>query len=108
MPLPFRRGDTLDYPSKGYDSRFGTYLVEDAPRVDLKMPLKRAREVLTEILHEFCFTNEQSRIHAIARLLTPFARGADRMDYTNAVLVLFRKQAEGRQGLSGRGRLDRL
>ena len=75
VPLPFRRGDTLDYPSKGYDSRFGTYLVEDAPAIDLKTPLKRAHEVLTEILHEFCFTNKQSRIHAIARLLTPFARG---------------------------------
>jgi hypothetical protein len=38
------------------------------------MPLRKAIELIRRIHEEFCFANEQSRINAIARLLTPFAR----------------------------------
>jgi Bifunctional DNA primase/polymerase, N-terminal len=77
VPLPFRpRGSKrLIYPSKGYDPRFLTYLVDDAPEIDETFPVNRALEVIKWMHREFCFTNEQSRVHAIARLLTPFARG---------------------------------
>jgi hypothetical protein len=76
VPLPFRPHGSkrLIYPAKGYDDRFLTYLVEDAPQIDETFPLNKALEVSAWMHREFCFTNEQSRVHAIARLLTPFAR----------------------------------
>ena len=39
------------------------------------MPLQKALSVLDHIHSEFCFTSDLSRTHAIARLLTPYARG---------------------------------
>jgi DNA polymerase I-like protein with 3'-5' exonuclease and polymerase domains len=74
VPLPFRIGDQLAYPQKGFDRRFGTYLVPDSPELDLAMPIDEAWELIAKIFSGFCFTNEQSRTHAIARMLTPFAR----------------------------------
>ena len=76
VPLPFRPegSQRLVYPAKGYDPRFLTYLVEDAPEIDENFPLERALEVIKWVHREFCFTNEQSRVHAIARFITPFAR----------------------------------
>ena len=86
MPLPFRPRDSkrLIYPSKGYDPRFLTYLVDDAP-------LDRALEVIEWVHREFCFTNDQSRIHAIARFITPFARGILGWTYEGAAVALLRE-----------------
>jgi hypothetical protein len=74
VPLPFLVNGRLIYPAKGYDSRFGTYLVEDAPEIVEGMPLDEAVEMIRWLYREFCFTSEQSRVHAFARLITPFAR----------------------------------
>jgi DNA polymerase I-like protein with 3'-5' exonuclease and polymerase domains len=74
VPLPFRSGDELVYPSKGFDPRFGTYLVPDSPEIDHAMSITEAWELIAWMLSGFCFTSEQSRTHAVARLLTPFAR----------------------------------
>jgi hypothetical protein len=38
------------------------------------MPIAEAWSLIADLLSGFCFTNEQSRTHAIARMLTPFAR----------------------------------
>ena len=73
VSLPFRIGEELVYPAKGFDPRFGTYLVPDSPELDHAMSIKEAWSLIAEIFSGFCFTNEQSRTHAIARLLTPFA-----------------------------------
>jgi hypothetical protein len=74
IPLPLRTGNELVYPKKGFDPRFGTYLVPDSPELDHAMPIDEAWALIARILSGFCFTNEQSRTHAIARLMTPFAR----------------------------------
>jgi DNA polymerase-1 len=80
VPIPIRVGGKLAYPRPGYDARFGTFLVDGAPTIK-EMPLEKALRILQKIHAEFCFTNDgkeqsgQSRTHAIARLLTPFARG---------------------------------
>ena len=80
VPIPIRVGDKLAYPSPGYDKRFGTFLVDGAPAIK-EMALEKALKILQAIHAEFCFTNDgekqsqQSRTHAMARLLTPFARG---------------------------------
>jgi DNA polymerase I-like protein with 3'-5' exonuclease and polymerase domains len=74
VPLPFRSGAELIYPRKGFDPRFGTYLVPNSPDIDYAMPITEAWELVAQMLSGFCFTSEQSRTHAVARLLTPFAR----------------------------------
>jgi DNA excision repair protein ERCC-4 len=74
VPLPFLVDNRLVYPHKGFDLRFGTYLLPDAPELDLAMPITEAWKLIADILVGFCFTNEQSRTHAIARMLTPFGR----------------------------------
>jgi hypothetical protein len=76
IPLPIRIGNKLVYPTEGYDPRFGTYLVPDAPKLVHPLPtLREAKQIIDSTLSGFCFTSQQSRVHAIARTLTPFARG---------------------------------
>ena len=74
VPIPIRVNDKLVFPKQGYDPRFGTFLVDHAPALK-EMTLERALEVFHNLYFDFCFTNDQSRTHALARLLTPFARG---------------------------------
>jgi hypothetical protein len=75
-PLPIKVGDKLVTPAEGYDPRFGTYLMPSAPRLIHPLPtLKEAIEILESTLLGFCFTSNQSRVHALARLITPFGRG---------------------------------
>ena len=75
VPLPFRvpGGKRLVYPASGYDKRFGTYLVKGAPKIT-RMSLEEGKKLINRLHKDFPFTSEQSRHHAIARLLTPFAR----------------------------------
>jgi hypothetical protein len=73
VPLPFRVGDKLIYPKSGYDPQFGAYLLPGHPIIN-PVPFKTALEVLKRLHRDFCFTNEQSRTHAVAALLTPFSR----------------------------------
>jgi hypothetical protein len=76
IPVPIRVGNKLVYPAEGYDSRFATYLMPNAPRfIDPLPSLQEALKILDRTMLGFCFTNEHSRVHARARLLTPFARG---------------------------------
>jgi DNA polymerase I-like protein with 3'-5' exonuclease and polymerase domains len=74
VPLPFRVDDKLLYPKPGYDPQFGTYLLPDAPTIKT-VTLEYALEVLERLHSDFCFTNQQSKTHAMAALLTPFAKG---------------------------------
>jgi hypothetical protein len=74
-PIPLRReGKELIYPKRGYDERFGTYLVQSAPAI-LTLGLEEALRNLANLMRDFCFRDEQSRTHAYARLFTPFGRG---------------------------------
>jgi hypothetical protein len=76
VPLPIQVGDKLVYPEPGYDQRFGTYLLESAPRLLFPlMSVPQALAVLDRVHSGFCFTSEQSRTHAYARLITPTSRG---------------------------------
>jgi hypothetical protein len=76
IPVPIRVGNRLDYPTEGYDPRFATYLMPSAPRLIHPLPkLEEAIGILNRAMSGFCFTGAQSRVHAIARLITPFGRG---------------------------------
>jgi DNA polymerase-1 len=73
LPIRAANGEIV-LPTPGYDPRFGTYTKPDAPKI-LPMSLEEARRWLIELHEEFCIKDEQSTVHQIARLITPFCRG---------------------------------
>jgi hypothetical protein len=73
IPLGVDNG-TLVYPQEGYDQRFETFLTPGGTKIQ-PVELAKAKETFDWLLKDFCFTGPQSKTHAIARLLTPFARG---------------------------------
>jgi DNA polymerase I-like protein with 3'-5' exonuclease and polymerase domains len=101
VPLPFRLGNKLVYPKAGYDPRFATFLLPNAPAIQ-PLPLNDALKVIDKLYQDFCFTNEQSRTHAIARLITPFARAI--LGWTTRVPLWFycaNRPRAGKDYLSG-------
>jgi DNA polymerase-1 len=80
VSMPVLASGNLLYPSPGYDPRFGTFLAADAPDVAF-MHLDEAKAlILDELLGDkesggFCWADEQSKCHAVARIITPFCRG---------------------------------
>jgi Bifunctional DNA primase/polymerase, N-terminal len=95
VPVPFRLKAGLVRPKIKYDRQFGTYLMPDAPRI-WKVSLEKAKEILARLHAGFCFTNEQSRTHAIARLITPFARAM--LGWTERVPLWFYSANRPRAG----------
>ena len=97
VPLPVIHEGVLVYPSPGYDPRFKTYMAPDAPEL-FSMSLDEAKALLLdEVLGTrdaggFCWKDEQSRVHAIARLITPFCRGL--MKWARAPLWIFEANRE--------------
>ena len=81
VPVPVLGGDgQLVYPLPGYDKRFETWLNPNAPQIRT-MGVGEALDLLFgELLANaedggFWWHDNQSRIHALARLITPFCRG---------------------------------
>ena len=75
-------------------------MVKDAPVIDLDDVGRSARRrSSTEIHEEFCFVNEQSKVHALARIITPFARGPPGVHDPSSALDLPGQPTASRQGL---------
>jgi len=75
VPIPIIYNNKLTFPKKGYDERFESWLDHDAPDINEDMNLEEAKKTIKYIFREFCFTDHQDYINAIAGLLTPFLRG---------------------------------
>ena len=81
VPIPILYEGNLTFPNPGYDIRFGSWLPFNAPKIDSKMPLDHALELLHHIYEEFCFQDmregerAENEAKAIAALLTPFIKG---------------------------------
>jgi len=74
--IPILFANTLQFPQRGYDRRFKSWLSDSAPGIsNPEMELKEAKEIVELIFKEFCFKTEQDKTNAIAMLLTPFLRG---------------------------------
>lgn len=73
MPIMNDAG-VIVHPKAGYDPDLRAYLQPDAP-VIVKMTPDEAKQVIEDILGDFCFASEQDKVHAIARLTTPYVRG---------------------------------
>lgn len=76
VPIPIIYNNKLTFPKKGYDIRFGSWLPNKAPKIiKLDMKLKEAKDIIYNMLKEFCFKSRQDYINAIAGILTPFLKG---------------------------------
>lgn len=76
IPLPIIHKGKIEFPCKGYDKRFGTYLAQKAPSISHpKMTLEDAKELLEDLFHEFCFKTDADKDRALAAFLTPFIKG---------------------------------
>jgi Bifunctional DNA primase/polymerase, N-terminal/CHC2 zinc finger len=75
VPTPMLCKGELTFPKKGYDERFESWLLQEAPSIVEGTKLDDAKEVLNNVFAEFCFKEEQDKINAMAALITPFLRG---------------------------------
>ena len=76
VPIPMRtiRGDIV-YPVPGYNPRLSLYCDKHVPHIQ-EIDYNQALDIIVgEVYGEFNFHNDQSRTHAIARLITPYIRG---------------------------------
>ncbi len=75
VPIALRLADgSYDLPVEGYDERFQTFLRPGAPKIVL-MPVIEALQWLHRVHEGFCLADEQSKVHSLARLITPYVRG---------------------------------
>lgn len=66
----------LTFPKEGYDSRFNSYLPPSAPKInEPNMTLEESKNLIYDLLQDFCFESHEDYNNAIAYLLTPFIRG---------------------------------
>lgn len=76
VPIPIIYKGKLTFPKKRYDSRFKSWLPNDAPEIiNPEMSLEGAKKIIKEIFKEFCFKSHQDYINSISGLLSPFLRG---------------------------------
>lgn len=75
VPIPILRpGGEIVYPAPGYNRDLRVYVDAAAP-VPETVQFERAVGILRDLHASFPFRDEQSRAHAIARIITPFCRG---------------------------------
>jgi len=79
-PVPMLCADgEIVYPKTGFDPGFETWLDPGAPKLE-RLEFEEAVDILDEVLAGperggFWWKDNQSRAHALARLVTPFVRG---------------------------------
>jgi hypothetical protein len=74
VPIRTINGDII-YPELGYNKSLQLYCDSHAPVVE-ELDHQRALDIiLKDVYGEFCFKDEQSKTHAVARLITPYVRG---------------------------------
>ncbi|MEX0324048.1 MAG: DNA polymerase [Puniceicoccaceae bacterium] len=91
-PLPLYDSETgaITVPNRGYDPRFNSFLLPDAPQL-FDMDLEEAKRVLNYMIKDFCLKTKRDVIHNIAYWLTPMCRGL--LDRWTSRVPLFLLQA---------------
>ncbi|MCB1205937.1 MAG: bifunctional DNA primase/polymerase [Verrucomicrobiae bacterium] len=79
QPVPLFDGTRIVVPKAGYDARFRTFVDPNAPQPE-QMSLAEALNVLEDLVGNedgrgFAWKDEESKVAAISRLLTPYCRG---------------------------------
>ena len=99
VPVPHLSDDgKLIYPKPRYDERFGTWLNPHAPQLKTMGHTEALRWLLQDLFGPseqggFWWHDEQARVHAIARFITPFCRGL--MGWNRPPLWIFDGNREG-------------
>ena len=98
VPVPVLEDGKLVYPAPGYDPRFETWLNPAAPKIRTMGFEEALRLIFGELLATaenggFWWHDEQARVHALARLITPFCRGL--MDWKRSPLWIYDGNREG-------------
>jgi hypothetical protein len=75
VPIPVLVSSKVLYPEPGYNKSLKLYCDTTAPKIEDVTVEEAKRIILEEVYGEFCFKDEQSRTHAVARLITPYCRG---------------------------------
>ncbi len=76
VPLPIIYENKLTFVKHGYDNRFKSWLPPNSPKIiNPNMTLEEANKIFDNLLGDFCFTESQDRVNAIAGLITPFLKG---------------------------------
>ena len=102
-PIPFLTKDKrLLFPSKGYNKELEAYFTTECPEIKL-MGVKKAKEIITDLLSEFCFKDKVDKTIAISYLLTPACRGIYQIMTTRTPLFLIKANREraGKDYLAG-------
>lgn len=74
ISLPYLGGKTLKFTPPGYDEETGLWTDANAPEIE-PMPVEQAKEILEDLLSEFCFLEpELDTARAVAYLITPMLR----------------------------------
>lgn len=75
-PIPIMYQGKLEFPKRGYDERFCSWLPIDAPDIEnTNLSVQQAKEIILDLFKEFCFKDKQDYTNAVAALITPFLRG---------------------------------
>jgi hypothetical protein len=102
-PIPFITNEgELIIPGKGYDKRYQAYFTPNTPELKLMNPLE-AKEILIDILSEFCFKDVLDRDMAISYLITPMCRGLYHSSNARTPLFIIQANREraGKDYLAG-------
>ena len=95
VPVPVMHKGELTFPHTGYDSRFKSWLLHDAPRISIPdMPVDQAKDVIETLFAEFPFEKPEDKAKAIAGLLTPFLRGLFPRFTTRSPLIVYKANRE--------------
>ncbi|MBN8459393.1 MAG: bifunctional DNA primase/polymerase [Verrucomicrobia bacterium] len=99
VPVPhFSDDGKVVYPKPGYDERFGTWLNPQAPQLRTMGHAEALRWLCHDLFGPpdqggFWWHDEQARVHALARFVTPFCRGL--MEWRRTPLWIFDGNREG-------------
>jgi hypothetical protein len=75
VPIPIMYNNELTFPKRGYDSRFNSWLVPNAPTINPNIDVEQAKKTIKQLFAEFCFETSQDKVNAISAFLTPFIKG---------------------------------
>lgn len=88
--------------SKGYNPDYQTFIVNDAPSVSF-IDVKESKELLIDLISDFCFTTEVDRMMALAYIITPACRGlySSITARTPAFMIKANRERAGKDYLAG-------
>jgi len=103
-PIPILREEKLYFPKSGYNEDLKLYLNPEAPEItNPEMSLKEAKNILFEVLKEFCFRKDSDAVKAVLGLLTPFCRGLYKQWNTRTPIRIYfaNRERAGKDYLAG-------